>query len=160
MKKFLFATSSAWSPLFIRVMLGLVFFTHGSQKLMGWFGGYGFDASMNYFTVTRGLPWIVGFTIIIIEFFGALALMAGIATRIWSLAFVFLNIGIILTAHANYFFMNWYGSQQGEGYEYFLLAIGMALSLVFSGGGQYSIDRLLGARPAKTTTVSTTIAFE
>jgi len=147
MKNFLFYTSKAWSPLFIRIMLGMVFFAHGGQKLMGWFGGYGFDASMIYFTDTRGLPWIVGFFIIILEFFGSLALIAGLATRLWSLAFVFLNIGIILTSHADYFFMNWYGSQAVEGYEYFLLAIGMATSLVFSGAGRYSFDRMLTTKP-------------
>ena len=148
MKKLFFSTSDTWSPLFLRIMLGIVFFAHGGQKLLGWFGGYGFQGSMAYFTNTVGLPWIIGFAVIIIEFFGALALLAGLATRLWSLAFVFLNLGIVFSSHYEYFFMNWYGSQKVEGYEYFLLAIGMAVSLVFSGAGKYSIDRLLTTNPA------------
>jgi putative oxidoreductase len=155
MKKFLFNTSNTWSPLFLRIMLGVVFFAHGAQKLLGWFGGYGFTGTMGYFTESAGLPWIVGFAVIVIEFFGALALIAGIATRLWSLAFVFLNIGIIITSHSQYFFMNWFGSQPTEGYEYFLLVIGMAISLVVSGAGKLSVDQKLMDQALTSETTST-----
>ncbi|HYH15165.1 MAG TPA: DoxX family protein [Flavisolibacter sp.] len=148
MKKVLFHTSNNWAPLFLRIMLGIVFFAHGAQKLLGWFGGYGFKGTMDYFTGAAGLPWIVGFAVIIIEFFGALSLILGLATRLWSLAFVFLNLGIVFTSHYEYFFMNWFGNQKVEGYEYFLLVIGMALSLVFSGAGRFSVDRQLTAKTA------------
>ena len=143
MKKLLFNTSNTWSPFFLRIMLGIVFFAHGGQKLLGWFGGYGFQGTMSYFTESAGLPWIVGFAVIMIEFFGALALIIGAGTRLWSLAFVFLNVGIIITSHYEYFFMNWFGNQPVEGYEYFLLVIGMSLSLAFSGAGKLSVDRIL-----------------
>jgi len=146
MKKILFNTSNAWAPLFLRIMLGLVFFAHGGQKLLGWFGGYGFEGTMAYFTGAAGLPWIVGFAVIIIEFFGSLALIAGFATRFWSLAFVFLNLGIVFSTHYQYFFMNWFGNQPVEGYEYFLLVIGMALSLTISGAGKLSVDRKLSVQ--------------
>src|SRR5688500_18728627 len=98
----------AWAPLFSRVLLGIVLFPHGAQKLLGWFGGYGFERTMGYFTGAVGLLWIVGFAVILIEFFGALSLILGFATRFWGLAIVGQMVGIILTAHSDYFFMNWF----------------------------------------------------
>jgi putative oxidoreductase len=144
MKNKLFNTTDSWTPIVLRVILGLVVFPHGAQKLLGWFDGYGFSGSMNYFTDTVALPWIIGFLVIILEFFGAIALIAGIATRIISVLYIAIAIGIIFTSSIQYgFFMNWFGNQGGEGYEYFLLWIGMAVGLVVSGGGKYSVDRLL-----------------
>lgn len=144
MKNKLFNTTDSWTPIVLRVILGLVVFPHGAQKLLGWFDGYGFSGSMNYFTDTVALPWIIGFLVIILEFFGAIALIAGIATRIISVLYIAIAIGIIFTSSIQYgFFMNWFGNQGGEGYEYFLLWIGMAVGLVVSGGGKYSVDKLL-----------------
>lgn len=142
MKSLLFKTGEGYAPLIVRLMLGLVVFPHGAQKLLGWFGGYGFSGTMGYFTETVGLPWIVAFGVVILESIGAIALIAGLGTRIIAASYTLLAIGIIFTVHAEHgFFMNWFGTQQGEGYEYFLLWIGMALSLVISGAGSYSIDR-------------------
>ena len=135
-----FSTGKSLSPLFLRLFLAIVIFPHGAQKLLGWFNGFGFDGSMQYFTVTEGLPWIVGFLVIMIEFFGPIALMLGFAVRIWSLALAAVMTGVILTNFTDYFFMNWYGSQPKEGMEFFLLAIGMASSLVYSGAGKLSVD--------------------
>ncbi|MEI6948969.1 DoxX family protein [Paraflavisolibacter sp. H34] len=144
MKQILFSTSRSWSPVIIRVLLGLVLGAHGAQKLFGLFGGYGFEGTMNFFTGTVGLPPIVGLMVIVIEFFGSLSLLAGLATRLWSASMVFLFLGIVFTSHLqNGFFMNWFGNQKGEGYEFFILAIGMAASLVLSGAGAFSADRLL-----------------
>lgn len=142
MKKLIFETSDTLSPLLLRVLLGSVIFAHGAQKLFGWFGGYGFNGTMSYFTETVGLPWIVGFGIILLETFGALALVAGIATRLLALGFTLLAMGIILTVHIQYgFYMNWEGSQGGEGIEFFLLWIAISLGLMISGGGRLSVDR-------------------
>lgn len=125
----------------LRIMLGLVLFPHGAQKLLGWFGGFGFEGTMKYFTDTVGLPWIIAFLIINIEFFGALALIMGFGTRIIAVAVVSLFTGIILTSHlANGFFINWFGNQKGEGFEYHLLILGMALSLLIGGAGKWSLD--------------------
>ena len=125
-------------------MLGLVVFAHGAQKLLGWFGGYGFSGTMNFFTETVGLPWIIGFLVIILESFGAIALILGIATRLIAFCYIFLALGIVFTSHIqNGFFMNWFGNQQGEGYEFFLLWIAMAISLILNGGGKYSIDKTI-----------------
>jgi putative oxidoreductase len=140
MKTLLFKTSNSYAPLILRIFLAIVLFPHGAQKLMGWFGGIGFDANMNYFTETVGLPWIVGFLVILIEFFAPIFLLVGFAVRFWSLAITFVMIGVILTHFTDYFFMNWFGNQKTEGMEFFLLAIGMATSLVYSGAGRFSID--------------------
>ena len=140
MKK-IFATNENSSATIIRIVLGLILFPHGAQKLLGWFGGYGFDGTMGFLTGSVGLPWIMGFLVIIIEFFGALALIFGFATRIVSIGLIALFAGIVFTGHLdNGFFMNWNGQQKGEGYEYHLLVIGMALSLLVSGAGKWSAD--------------------
>jgi putative oxidoreductase len=145
MKKLIFNTNgNNVAATITRTALGIVLFAHGAQKLLGWYGGYGFDGTMAYFTETAGLPWIVGFLVIVIEFFGALSLILGFATRLWSVAILFLTIGIIQTAHSQYgFFMNWFGNQKGEGIEYFLLMLGLAASLVLSGAGKFSIDAFI-----------------
>jgi putative oxidoreductase len=148
MKKEIFSTNNAWHPTILRVLLGLVLLGHGTQKLLGWFGGYGFNGTMGFFTGTVGLPWVIGFLVIIIEFFGSISVILGLATRFWSFLMVILFLGIIFTSHIKYgFFMNWLGNQKGEGYEFFLLAIAISLSLIFTGGGRYSMDRLIVQSP-------------
>jgi putative oxidoreductase len=133
-----------------RVFLGIVVFPHGAQKLLGWFGGYGFEGSMQYFTGTVGLPWIVGLGVILLESFGALALIAGLGTRLLAGAYGLLALGITLTTRVQYgFFMNWFGNQPGEGYEYFLLWLGLAASLALTGGGKYALDALIRRRKAE-----------
>ena len=144
MKAAIFYTNNFWSATILRLLLGLVLLGHGAQKLLGWFSGYGFDGTMGFFTGTIGLPWIIGFLVIVIEFFGSLSLLLGFATRLWSFSMVILFIGIIYTSHIQYgFFMNWFGNQKGEGYEFFLLAIAISTSLVFTGGGKFSLDGLI-----------------
>jgi putative oxidoreductase len=144
MKNYLFNTNNDWTGLITRLTLGLILFPHGAQKMLGMFGGYGFSGTMGFFTGTLHLPWIIGFLVIMIEFVGALSLMVGFASRIWSALTIVLFIGIILTSHIdNGFFMNWFGNQQGEGYEYHLLYIGLALATLINGSGRYSIDEKL-----------------
>lgn len=140
----IFQTSNSYAPLVIRVVLGLVVFAHGAQKLFGWFGGYGFSGTMGFFTETVGLPWIIGFLVIILESFGAIALITGAVTRLIAACYIVLALGIVFTSHIQYgFFMNWFGNQQGEGYEFFLLWIAMAISLVITGSGRFSVDKHL-----------------
>ena len=146
MKSLLFKTNNNLSPLFLRLFLAIVIFPHGAQKLAGWFGGYGWQGTMNYFTETVGLPSIVGVAVILIEFFGPLAILIGFATRFWSLAISAVMTGVILTNFTDYFFMNWFGNQKTEGMEFFLLAIGISLSLVISGAGRFSVDSWLSKK--------------
>lgn len=142
MKNLIFRTNNDWTGFVSRLTIGLILFPHGAQKMLGMFGGYGFTGTMGFFTETMQLPWIIGFFVIIIEFVGALSLMAGFASRIWSALTIVLFIGIILTSHIdNGFFMNWFGNQKGEGYEYHLLIIGLSLVTLLNGSGKYSIDQ-------------------
>jgi putative oxidoreductase len=143
MKKLLFSTTDSYAPLALRLLLAGVLFPHGAQKLLGWFNGFGFDGTMHYFTDQVGLPSIVGFAVIVIEFFGPIFLLVGFATRLWSLGIMGIMTGVIATTFNQYFFMNWFGTQKTEGFEFFLLAIGMSLSLVISGSGKMSIDARL-----------------
>jgi putative oxidoreductase len=142
MKQKLFQTEESWTPFLLRVFLALVVFPHGAQKLFGWFGGFGFSGTMNFFTENMGLPWLIGFMVIMLETIGAIALLLGLATRFWAFSYTFLALGIVFSTHIeNGFFMNWFGNQAGEGYEYFLLWIGISLALLLTGGGKYSVDR-------------------
>ena len=137
-------TQSSLASLSLRLLLGIVVFPHGAQKLLGWFGGYGFTGTMQYLTQTVGLPWIIGLLVILLESVGALALIAGVGTRFIAASYVVLATGIAFTSHIQYgFFSNWFGNQKGEGYEYFLLWAGMAIALLFTGGGKYAVDSVL-----------------
>lgn len=144
MKQFLFATDNDWAGLVLRLTVGLILFPHGAQKLLGWFGGPGISGIMEWLTQVVKLPWIVAAAVVLIEFAGALAIIAGVGTRFWAVAVIGLMVGIVLTSHLqNGFFMNWEGSKSGEGYEYHLLMIGLSVGLLILGGGRYSVDRLL-----------------
>jgi putative oxidoreductase len=143
MKK-IFQTNESNATAIIRVVLGIILFPHGAQKMLGWFGGYGFNGTMGFLTGTAGLPWIIAFLVIALEFFGAVALILGFATRVVAAGIISLFAGIILTSHLqNGFFMNWYGNLKGEGYEFHLLIIGMAIALLVSGAGRWSVDYAL-----------------
>lgn len=145
--KALFQTDEDWTGLILRMTLGLVMFPHGVQKLLGWYGGSGFSGTMGFFTETMHLPWIIGFLVIIGEFFGSLGLLAGLLTRFTAASLSVIMLGAIVTSHLPHgFFMNWFGNQQGEGYEYHLLAIGIGLALMVTGGGRWSLDRAIADR--------------
>lgn len=128
----------------LRVILGAVMFPHGAQKMLGWYGGKGFTATLEGMTTGAGLPWIIVFLVIIIEFVGSLALIAGIVGRLMAFATGVVMIGAMFKVHlANGFFMNWSGQQAGEGFEYHLLAIGIAIALMIMGSGRWSVDAAL-----------------
>lgn len=144
MKSKIFQTNNDWTGVVTRLTIGIVLFPHGLQKMLGWFGGYGFNGTMDFFTGTVHLPWIIGFLVISIEFFGPLFFMVGFASRIWSVFTIILFLGIISTSHlANGFFMNWFGNQKGEGYEFHLLMIGLSIATLINGSGKYSLDAMI-----------------
>jgi putative oxidoreductase len=125
----------------LRLFLGIVFFPHGAQKLLGMFGGGGFAATMQGMT-GMGLPAAIVFLVILIEFFGSLSLLLGFLSRISAVGILCVMLGAVFTVHLrNGFFMNWMGSQKGEGFEYHLLVIGICLALLVLGSGRYSVDR-------------------
>ena len=144
MKEFLFSTTGDVAGLILRLTVGCIMLPHGAQKMFGFFDGYGFRNTVNFFTQTMGLPLIVAVLIILIEFVGALSLLIGFGSKIWAVLFISIMIGAIITTnYSNGFFMNWFGNQKGEGYEYHLLVIGLCLALLFTGSGLYSVDRVL-----------------
>ncbi len=148
-----FATGADAARLFQRVVLGAVFFPHGAQKMLGLFGGHGFAATMGAFTGKMHLPAPVAFLVICGEFFGSIGLVLGLATRLCAAGITLIMIGAVVTTHLpNGFFMNWSGTQRGEGFEYHLLALGLAVPLVVWGGGLLSVDRWIAGLSARRTT--------
>jgi putative oxidoreductase len=144
MKQFLFYTDQSWAGMVLRLFAGFIMLPHGLQKMFGLFGGNGFTSTMNYFTDTMKLPWAISFFIIATEMFGAAALIAGFGGRIFALLFIAIMVGAIITTnYKNGFFMNWFGNQPGEGFEYHLLLIGICIALLITGSGRYAIDSLL-----------------
>jgi putative oxidoreductase len=148
MLKRLVQTDDSIGMFLVRLALGIVIFPHGAQKLLGWWGGHGFAAAMNFLHGDMGLPTIVAVLVILAESFGALALVFGFLGRLGALGVLAVMLGAIFTVHLQHgFFMNWYAVPgKGEGFEYHLLAIGMALAVLIQGSGAFSVDRALSDR--------------
>jgi putative oxidoreductase len=143
MAHWLFQTDGLAVPLVLRLTLAVVMFPHGAQNLLGWFGGHGFRGTMAFFTKS-GIPAPLAFLAIMAEFLGPIGLALGLLTRVAALGLGVVMLVAALTVHGKHgFFMNWYGTQPGEGYEYHLLALGIALALVIGGGGAWSVDALI-----------------
>jgi putative oxidoreductase len=135
------------SLLIARIILGLVIAAHGAQKLFGWFGGFGFDGTMGFFTGVIGLPYLLAALIILAESFGMIALVFGFLSRTISAALIVIMLGAIVTTHAQFgFFMNWFGAQPGEGFEFHLLVIALASTIALNGAGAWSLDSYIYAR--------------
>lgn len=136
------ATDSGWAMPTLRLVLGSIVFAHGAQKMLGWFGGAGWDVSVRFLgsaVWTPLAPWVI-----IGEFFGGILLLLGFLTRFAALVVTTIMLGAITYVHApNGFFMNWTGQQPGEGYEFHLLVIGVCVALLIQGGGSASVDRTL-----------------
>jgi putative oxidoreductase len=134
-------------PLIARVALGIVMFPHGAQKVFGWFGGHGFMGSMGYFTGIIHAPAPLAFLAILAEFAGSLGLITGCLSRIAAFGIACNMVVAIFTVHiANGFFMNWYGVNKGEGFEFHILALGLAVVVMIGGAGKASIDAFLSRK--------------
>ena len=130
-------------PLVLRLTLAVVMFAHGAQKVLGWFGGSGLRGTLDLLQKS-GVSWPVAVLTIMAEFLGPLGLAVGLLTRVAALGIAVVMLGAILTVHRQHgFFMNWYGNEQAEGFEYHLLAIGLAVALVLDGAGAWSLDALI-----------------
>jgi putative oxidoreductase len=128
----------------LRICFGAVFFAHGAQKVLGWWGGPGFYGAMNGFTQGMNIPAPLAVLAILAEFLGGICLVAGLLARVAALGVVVNMLVAIFLVHAPYgFFMNWAGKQGGEGFEYHLLAITLGLTLALRGAGAWSLDRLI-----------------
>lgn len=145
----LFQTDDSKSRAFQRLILAAVIFPHGAQKLFGWFGGYGFEGTMGFFTNSMGIPAPIAFLVVIAESLGAVALAFGALSRVTAFGIAAVMIGAAATHVSNGFFMNWAGSQGGEGFEYHLLALALSLPLIVLGGGAWSLDSLIAKKLEK-----------
>ncbi len=130
--------------LIARLFLGIVILPHGLQKLLGLFGGYGFSATLDFFSGSMGIPMPIGFLIIVGESIGAVFLIFGFLSRISAAGIFIIMLGAIFMGHLQHgFFMNWFGNQQGEGFEYHLLVIGLSLVVLVQGGGRWALDSII-----------------
>ena len=140
----LFATDDNVATTILRLTLGVVFFAHGAQKLLGWFGGFGFSGTMGFFTGTMHIPAPFAILAILAEFFGGIGLLLGLLTRVAAFGIASTMVVAIAMVHSHVgFFMNWNGTQKGEGFEYHLLVLAITAFLMLRGAGAYSLDRVL-----------------
>src|SRR5579884_3375031 len=157
----LVGTDNDYVLTFVRVLLGVVFFAHGAQKMLGWFGGNGFEGTMGFFTQHLDIPAVFAFLAIAAEFFGSLGLISGFLTRIAAFGIACNMVVAITMIHArNGFFMNWTGAQKGEGIEYHLLVLALTVLLMIKGAGALSFDRLLSGEREWHGTQSNEAAYE
>jgi putative oxidoreductase len=146
----LLATVNDNTLTLMRLVLGVVFFLHGSQKMLGSFGGFGFSGTMQAFTRMMHIPAPFAFLAICAEFFGGLGLILGLLARVAAFGIAVNMIVAVLMVHLpNGPFMNWYGNQKGEGYEYHLLALALAIPIMIRGAGAFSVDGLLASKGQK-----------
>jgi putative oxidoreductase len=154
----LFQTDNDYTLAVLRIVLGTVFFAHGAQKALGWFGGPGFNGTINFFQ-QMGIPALLAVLAIAAEFLGGLGLLVGFLARVAALGIITNMVVAILTVHSQVgFFMNWSGNQKGEGFEFHLLAIALGLAVLVKGAGVLSIDRLLAHRSLPVTAESGRVA--
>jgi putative oxidoreductase len=137
-------TTDDFAMTVLRLFLGVVFFAHGAQKTLGWFGGYGFSATMGFFTHQMGIPAPLAALAIAAEFLGGIGLLLGFLGRIAAFGIACNMVIAIVMVHQHFgFFANWTGQQKGEGIEYHIMAIAIALAIMIKGSGALSVDRAL-----------------
>jgi putative oxidoreductase len=143
----LLRTSNDHSLTVVRIVLGVLFFAHGAQKALGWFGGQGYSATIDGFTTHMGIPYIFAVLAIMAEFLGGIGLILGLLTRVAAFGItVNMAVAIAMVHASNGLFMNWTGSQHGEGIEYHLLVLAIATLLMARGAGAWSVDHAIYSR--------------
>jgi putative oxidoreductase len=138
----LLATDAGWSPLVLRIPVGIIFVAHGAQKLFGAFGGYGLEGTGQFMASLGMTP---GYLMALLaggaEFFGGLALLFGLLVRPAAAALAFAMLVAIFSVHIDKgLFMT------NNGYEFGLALLAASLSLLVSGAGRLSVDAALAAR--------------
>ena len=140
----LMSTTNDSALSILRLILGIVFFAHGAQKALGWFGGYGFTATMGFFTNMMHIPAPFAFLAICAEFLGSIGLILGLLGRVAAFGIACNMMVAVAMVHRQFgLFANWSGNQKGEGIEYHLLALAVALAIMIKGSGALSVDRAL-----------------
>jgi len=143
-----FQTTDAWGPLVARLGLALVMFPHGAQKVLGWFGGPGFGPMLKLFTDMLHIPAPLALLAFAAEFLAPITLALGLFSRLSALS---IGITMIVAAKVNLpngFFMNWFGQQKGEGIEFFILMVALAVVTIIEGAGRWSLDQPIARRLA------------
>jgi putative oxidoreductase len=147
MWKKLISTENDIATAVLRIMLGVVFFPHGAQKVLGWFGGYGFAGTYDAFTNKMGVPGLFALLAFAAEFLGSIGLVFGFMTRLAAFGiFCVMAVAVKMLHWQHGFFMNWFGQQKGEGFEYHLLVMAIAAALMIRGAGAYSVDGALAEK--------------
>ena len=149
MLKRILETTDSPADLLARLALGIAMFPHGAQKALGLFGGYGLAGTYQFFTAKMGIPAPFAALAIAAEFLGSLGLIFGCLGRVAAFG-ILCNMAVavaMIHGHVG-FFMNWTGGYPAgtEGFEYHILAIGLALVVMIRGSGPASIDRALSAK--------------
>jgi putative oxidoreductase len=140
----LVSTNPDWILTIARIVIGIIFFAHGAQKMLGWFGGHGFKATVEGLTTQLHIPVPLAALVISAEFFGGLGLIVGLLSRIAALGIFLAMLGAIAMVHYRYgLFMDWFGNQKGHGIEYHLIVMALALVVIVKGAGAFSMDELL-----------------
>lgn len=133
-------------PMLGRLALGIVILPHGAQNLFGWFGGPGIDGALGYYSAL-GVPAFLGWMALITQFFGGLALILGFLGRVAAFGVALVLLVAVIKLHWSVgFFMNWTGALKGEGFEFHILAVTLAMIVIIRGSGALSVDRALTAR--------------
>ena len=144
MLTWMLGTDGDWVITIVRIVLGVVFFAHGAQKALGWFGGAGLQSTVRVFREHLQIPAPLALLSVAAEFLGGLGLIVGLLSRIAALGIAVVIIVAILAVHRKFgFFMNWYGEKQGHGIEYHILVLALALAVMIKGAGAFSLDQVL-----------------
>jgi len=141
----LLSTDTGWSPLALRIPVGIIFAAHGAQKLFGWFGGYGLEGTAHWMgSIGLNPGTLMALLAGSAEFFGGLALLFGLLVRPAAAALAFAMVVAILSVHIGkgLFMAN-------NGYEFGLALLAASVSLLFSGGGRFSLDASWSDRTAR-----------
>ena len=137
----LLETDRDWVIAIVRIVLGVVFFAHGAQKTLGWFGGAGLQSTVRIFRDQLRIPTPLAVLAVAAEFLGGLGLIFGFLSRVAAIGIAVVMCVALFAVHRKFgFFMNWYGEKQGHGIEYHILALALATLVIFKGGGALSLD--------------------
>jgi putative oxidoreductase len=137
-------TDGDWVITIIRIVLGVVFFAHGAQMALGWFGGAGLQSTVRTFRENLRIPAPLAVLSVAAEFLGGLGLIVGLLSRIAAFGIAVVMSVALLVVHRKFgFFMNWFGEKQGHGIEYHVLVLALALTVIIKGAGAFSLDQVL-----------------
>jgi putative oxidoreductase len=154
-------TNRDWVITIVRIVLGVVFFAHGAQKALGWFGGAGLQSTVRVFREHLRIPAPLALLSIAAEFLGGLGLIVGLLSRVAALGIAVVMIVALVAAHWKFgFFMNWYGEKQGHGIEYHVLVLALAMAVIIKGAGAFSLDQVLYQHASKQNSVTLGSAME